>query len=48
MKAININNEELKNFGFEILTDNEMIEVRGGTDPVPATRDRDIYDEGDI
>ncbi len=44
MKATYTNNEELKGFGFEVLTDNEMMEVRGGgTDTQPTTRDRDIY-----
>jgi len=46
MKAINTYNEELTGFGFEVLTDNEMIEVRGGTDAKPITRDRDVMEEG--
>ena len=45
MKAIITNTEELKGFGFEVLSANEMLEVRGGTDPKPVTRDRDIMDE---
>ena len=48
MKAINTNNEELKGFDFEVLTDNEMLEVRGGTDTRPQTRDRDVYDTGTV
>lgn len=44
MKAIITNTEELKGFGFEVLTANEMIEVRGGDDTKPVTRDRDILD----
>jgi len=48
MKAIITNTEDLKGFDFELLTENEMLEVRGGTDVRPATRDRDIYDEGEI
>jgi len=32
---------------FEILTSNEMNEIRGGGDIRPKSRDKDIYDEGD-
>lgn len=45
MKTINTNANELQDFGFEFLSENEMMEVRGGTDARPKTRDRDIYDE---
>jgi len=46
MKAIITNTENLQGFGFEVLTENEMIEVRGGADPV--TRDRDVYDVEEV
>jgi len=48
MKAIITNTENLKGFDFEVLTENEMLEVRGGTDVKPVTRDRDIYDLGEV
>jgi hypothetical protein len=39
------NNTEKKNFpGFEVLTSNEMLKVRGGGDTRPATRDKDIFE----
>lgn len=44
MKAIITNTEDLKGFNFEVLTANEMMQVRGGDDPRPVTRDRDILD----
>jgi hypothetical protein len=31
--------------GFELLTENEMMIIRGGTEPVkPKTRPREVYD----
>ncbi|MBT3383476.1 MAG: hypothetical protein HN778_04880 [Prolixibacteraceae bacterium] len=29
---------------FDVLSENEMLKVRGGTDAKPVTRDKDIYD----
>jgi hypothetical protein len=41
------NNTEKRNFaGFEVLSINEMLKVRGGTNTKPASRDKDMY-EGD-
>ena len=37
-------NVSFNNFSFEVLTNNEMLKVRGGGDPKPKTRDKDIYD----
>jgi hypothetical protein len=48
MKAIITNTENLKGFDFEVLTANEMLEVRGGGDPQPVTRDRDILDVEEV
>ena len=46
MKRSLINTEEKSNFAtFEILNENEMMQVRGGDTP-PRSRDRDIYDDG--
>jgi hypothetical protein len=34
-----------RNFtGFEVLSANEMLKVRGGTDTKPASREKDVYD----
>ena len=40
MRAVTRN---IENFHFELLSQIEMIEVRGGVEP-PKTRDKDIYD----
>lgn len=40
-----INNSVQELNSFEILSENEMMEVRGGTDIRPRTRDIDVYDE---
>ena len=42
-KMINNSVQEFK--GFEILSENEMMEVRGGADSRPRTRDIDIFIE---
>jgi len=44
MKAITIQNtsQELNNFDFEVLSQNELNEVRGGGQP--NSRDKDIFD----
>jgi len=44
MKAITIQNtsQELENFGFEVLNQSELNEVRGGGQP--RSRDKDIFD----
>ena len=42
-----IANPELNLNGFELLDENEMLEVRGGTDTRPITRDRDQFDDLD-
>ncbi|MDX8339900.1 hypothetical protein SLH46_11940 [Draconibacterium sp. IB214405] len=44
MKAITLqdNNKKLNNFGFEILSRNELNEVRGGGKP--KSRDKDVFD----
>lgn len=43
MKAITTqNNNNLENFGFEGLSQTELIEVRGGGKP--KTRDKDVFD----
>lgn len=43
MKAIAIqNNNKLENFVFEILSQNELNEIRGGGKP--KTRDKDVFD----
>jgi hypothetical protein len=31
--------------GFEMLSENEMMEVRGGAEPRPKTREMDIFEE---
>ena len=31
-------------FGFEVLSTNEMLKVRGGTDPKPKIKDTDVFD----
>ena len=44
MKNLEVINEKV-NFsvqGFDVLSENEMLKVRGGVDP--KTRDKDIYD----
>ncbi|SHF82920.1 hypothetical protein SAMN05444274_11033 [Mariniphaga anaerophila] len=39
------NNTEKRNVkGFEVLTSNEMLKVRGGGNPRPITRDKDIFE----
>lgn len=40
-----IDNSTENFLGFDILSENEMLEVRGGIDSRPTTRDRDVYDE---
>jgi len=36
---------ESKDNGFELLTDNEMLIIRGGAEPIkPKSRPRDVYD----
>ena len=42
MKAITIQDNNIENFGFEVLTQNELNEVRGGG--TPRTRDKDVFD----
>jgi hypothetical protein len=42
MKRTFANTEERRN--FDVLNSNEMLQVRGGSDIKPATRDKDIYD----
>ncbi|WP_297099802.1 hypothetical protein [uncultured Draconibacterium sp.] len=44
MKAITIHNTslELDNFGFDVLSQEELNEVRGGGQP--KSRDKDIFD----
>ena len=42
-----VTNPELNLTSFELLSENEMLEVRGGTDTRPITRDRDQFDELD-
>ncbi len=34
----------LEILGFEVLTTSEMNEVKGGIEPRPKTRDKDIFD----
>ena len=49
MKKFFASTEEKRNFnGFDVLTSNEMLQVRGGSDVKPATRDKEIFefDEG--
>lgn len=40
----------VENFqSFDILSENEMMQVRGGGDPIPpTTRDRDIFDDEEV
>lgn len=46
MKRFFTNSEKKANFkGFEVLTSNEMLKVRGGADTKPASRDKDILEE---
>lgn len=46
MKRMIATSNELVNFaGFEVLSNNEMLKVRGGDDIRPKTRDRDIFEE---
>ncbi|MBN2635370.1 MAG: hypothetical protein JXR61_03810 [Prolixibacteraceae bacterium] len=43
MKAITIQSlDKLDNFGFDVLSQEEMNEVRGGG--TPKSRDKDIYE----
>ena len=42
MKRTSANTEEKRN--FDVLTSTEMLQVRGGGDVKPATRDKDIFD----
>jgi len=42
MKAITIQDNNLENFGFEVLTQYELNEVRGGG--TPKSRDKDVFD----
>ncbi len=45
MKRSFANTKEKRNFaGFNVLSANEMLQVRGGGDVRPRTRDKDIYD----
>ncbi len=46
MKSILGNNKSRENLNsFELLTENEMLTVRGGAEPIkPTSRPRDIYD----
>ncbi len=46
MKRFFSNTQKRANFqGFEVLTSNEMLKVRGGADTKPATRQKDILEE---
>jgi hypothetical protein len=48
MKKFFESTEEKRNFnGFDVLTSNEMLQVRGGSDVKPDTRDKDIFDFGE-
>ncbi len=40
-----INNSDLNFQGFETLSASEMMQVRGGEDIRPKTRELDIYEE---
>jgi len=42
MKRTFANTEEKRN--FDVLTSTEMLQVRGGGDTKPNTRDKDIFD----
>ena len=42
-----VTNPELNLTSFDVLSENEMMEVRGGIDTRPLTRDRDEFDELD-
>lgn len=45
MKRFFSNSEKRANFtGFEVLTANEMLKVRGGGDTRPITREKDILE----
>lgn len=45
MKRSFNNTEETTNFNaFDALTENEMMQVRGGGDIRPRTRDKDLYE----
>jgi hypothetical protein len=45
MKKFFASTEEKKNFNdFDVLTSNEMLQVRGGGDVRPNTREKDIFD----
>jgi len=45
MKRFFANTEEERNFNsFDVLTSNEMLQVRGGSDVKPETRDKDIFE----
>ena len=47
MKRFFANTEKKENFkGFEVLTTNEMLKVRGGADTKPITRSKDLLEEG--
>ncbi|SHI51522.1 hypothetical protein SAMN05444280_10313 [Tangfeifania diversioriginum] len=45
MKKFFASTEEKRNFnGFDVLTSNEMLQVRGGGDVRPDTREKDIFE----
>jgi len=45
MKRIFASTQKRNFNGFNVLTSNEMLQVRGGTDVRPRTRDKDIFEE---
>lgn len=48
MKRSFANTKEKRNFtGFNVLSANEMLQVRGGGDVRPRTRDKDIFEGED-
>ena len=45
MKMFFLNTQKRNFAGFEVLTSNEMLKVRGGADTRPVTRSKDIFEE---
>jgi hypothetical protein len=44
MKRFSTINGKRNIAGFEVLSVNEMLQVRGGADTKPASREKDVYE----
>lgn len=45
-RIVNNSNEKVNfnSFNFDVLSNNEMLKVRGGGDEKPKSREKDVYD----